>query len=92
MNQHRQPSTSTAVPSFATLPANYSIVQTSKERGLSVSNWEPPCDLQATFDSPDCEFLGAVNKESDYDNAKESCMVNTLRRFPPPNYADLFNN
>ena len=67
MNQGRQPNTSAALTSFATLPTQNPIIQASRQHSSNVSNWEAPSDVLATIDNPAYEFLGAANGESDYE-------------------------
>ena len=88
MNQGRQPNTSAALTSFATLPTQNLFVQASRQHGSNTGNWEAPSDKQS---NPDYEFVGAVHGGSDYDNVEESNEeVKTLRTPPPPSYTDLF--
>ena len=67
-NQHRDPNTSAALTSFATLPAHNPIVQESRQQGSNLFNWEEPSDVETTFDNPAYGFLGATIEKSDFEN------------------------
>ena len=82
MNQGRQPNTSVALTSIATLPTQNPFVQASRQHGSNTGNWEALSDIQS---NPAYEFVGAVHGGSDYDNMDESYEeVKTVRTPPPP--------
>ena len=90
-NQGRQPNTSATLASFATFTAHNLIVQESKQQGCDMANWQAPSNVQATFNSPACEFLDDAHEESDYYNMEVHYEeIKPLKTPPPPNYTDLF--
>ena len=80
----RQRNTSATLTSFATLPANAN-VQESTQQGSNVGNSPAYSNVQASFVNPACEFLNNDLGESDYHNIEEPITTS-----PPPSYNDLF--
>ena len=70
-NRGRQPNTSAALTSFATLPANKNIVKASRRQGSNVDNCQAPTDVQAAFDDPPYQPIDAAHRGSDCDSMEE---------------------